>query len=271
MGAGNPETAEEINMNNRKILYLIPATAIVVIVMAAVSMFYRNAQAGNTEAEITKEEARKIVLYDSGAKAEDVTFTKEKLDMESGILTYEMDFYTGEKSYEYELNAQTGSIREKEVTSRKTTTEKKAEKKTGEEKTVEKSKQAGTDEVIGVEKAQEIVLKKAGLKSSQVAFSKCNLDTDDGIMVYEIEFRYDGKEYDYDVDACNGKILESDISVVEVKDTDIDDRTDDSDHDEDHDDDNDNDDDHDDYDDKDDDNDKDDDDDDHDDDHDEED
>ena len=133
-------------------------------------------------------------------------------------------------SYEYELNAQTGSIREKEVVSRRTTTEKKAEQKTDEEKTVGNSRQTGTDEVIGVEKAQEIVLKEAGLKSSQVTFSKCNLDTDDGIMVYEIEFRYDGSEYDFDVDAYSGKILESDIDVVEVKDKNIDDRTDDDEH-----------------------------------------
>ena len=234
-------------MNNRRVLYLIPATAMVIIVMAAVSMFYRNAQAGDTQAEISKEEARKIVLYDAGAKAEDVTFTKEKLDMEAGILTYEMDFYTGEKSYEYELNAQTGSIREKEVTSRRKTTT--TEKKADQSKKIVETRQTGTDKVIGVEKAQEIVLKEAGLKASQVTFSQCNLDTEDGVMVYEIEFRHDGKEYDYGVDALTGKIVESDIDVIEVKtnlkenksadvdDNDSDDRYDDDDHDDDDDDD----------------------------------
>ena len=67
-------------------------------------------------------------------------------------------------------------------------------------------------QVISVDKAKEIALRDAGLASSQVQFEKAMLDRDDGRLVYEIEFFIRGqKEYDYEIDACTGQILERDV------------------------------------------------------------
>ncbi len=60
---------------------------------------------------------------------------------------------------------------------------------------------------IGEAAAKEIALKKAGLNASQVVFEKAQLDRDDGIWQYEIEFRQNNIEYDVDVKADDGKIL----------------------------------------------------------------
>ncbi len=63
---------------------------------------------------------------------------------------------------------------------------------------------------IGLDKAKSIACKKAGLSVGSVKFTKAKYDRDDGVPVYEIEFRHDGYEYDVDVHATSGKILDYD-------------------------------------------------------------
>lgn len=70
---------------------------------------------------------------------------------------------------------------------------------------------ARSENLISEEKAKEIVLEHAGYEESEVNFLKVNLEFDDGRNEYEIEFRAEGNlEYDYSVDAANGKIVEFD-------------------------------------------------------------
>ena len=44
-------------------------------------------------------------------------------------------------------------------------------------------------------KAKQIALSHAGLTSSQVTFKRTELDFDDGIQKYEVEFYYNNREY----------------------------------------------------------------------------
>ena len=60
---------------------------------------------------------------------------------------------------------------------------------------------------ISVERAKEIALSHAGLSADQVTFVKVNMDFDDGIQKYEIEFYYNYREYSYEIDANTGNIL----------------------------------------------------------------
>ena len=64
---------------------------------------------------------------------------------------------------------------------------------------------------IGVDKAKEIALKKAGLSSGDVIFDRTELDIENGVHVYEVEFRMGKKEYTADIKADDGKILEFDV------------------------------------------------------------
>lgn len=61
------------------------------------------------------DKAKSIALKDAGLSASSVTFTKAKLDREDGVRVYEIEFYTNTKEYEYEINAKTGKIRDKDV------------------------------------------------------------------------------------------------------------------------------------------------------------
>ena len=60
---------------------------------------------------------------------------------------------------------------------------------------------------ISLDKAKEIALSHAGLSADQVTFVQVNMDFDDGIQKYEIEFYYNYREYSYEIDANTGNIL----------------------------------------------------------------
>ena len=63
---------------------------------------------------------------------------------------------------------------------------------------------------IGVDKAKEIALTHAGVNESDVTFQKAKLSYDDGQHEYELEFYSDTVEYDYEIDAHTGKIIDWD-------------------------------------------------------------
>lgn len=71
--------------------------------------------------------------------------------------------------------------------------------------------QAQTASVISVDKAKQIALSHAGV--SGASFKKVKLDTDDGVRVYEIEFKVGNVEYEYDIDASSGAIISSSSEI----------------------------------------------------------
>lgn len=143
---------------------------------------------------VTRESARSIALADAGLSAGEVTFTKSKLDREDGKWVYEIEFITGDAEYEYEIDAATGAILEKSVEGRKSS-----------------GGSTGSANYIGVDQAKAIALKNAGLSAGEVTFTKAKLEKDDGVRKYEIEFRKGGTEYEYEIDAATGAILECDV------------------------------------------------------------
>ena len=66
---------------------------------------------------------------------------------------------------------------------------------------------------IGEEKAKQIALKHANV--TNITNYKIELDFDD-VMVYEIEFKSNNKEYDYEINALTGDIIEYEIDNNET-------------------------------------------------------
>ena len=143
--------------------------------------------------DISCENARTIALDDAALATSDAVFTKTKLDREDGRLVYEVEFMSGDAVYEYEIDAATGAIREKSFEVRAT------------------ARPSQSVNYIGVDQAKNAALSDAGLSASDVSFAKAKLEKDDGMRKYEIEFRKDGTEYEYEIDADTGAILERDI------------------------------------------------------------
>lgn len=60
---------------------------------------------------------------------------------------------------------------------------------------------------ITEEKAKEIAVADAGLKTGDVTFDRVETGTEQGAAVYEIEFKTSSKEYDYDICTKDGEIV----------------------------------------------------------------
>lgn len=61
---------------------------------------------------------------------------------------------------------------------------------------------------IGKDKALNIALAKAGLKKSQISGCEVEFECDDGIITYDIEFYCGSTEYEFEIDATTGNIIE---------------------------------------------------------------
>ena len=88
--------------------------------------------------------------------------------------------------------------------------------------------EAYTGEYIGYESALAAALSHAGLDSSQVSGTEVEMDCENGVIVYEVEFKYSGQDYEYEINASTGEIMVSDVDVDDDQDdNDSDDDTDD--------------------------------------------
>ena len=137
----------------------------------------------------------------AGVSSGSVSFVKAKIDTEDGVKVYDIEFYSGNVEYDYEINAATGAIVsfDQDIENYEIPTQPAA------------PTQAQTASVISVDKAKQIALSHAGV--SGASFKKVKLDTDDGVRVYEIEFKVGNVEYDYDIDASSGAIISSSSEI----------------------------------------------------------
>jgi uncharacterized membrane protein YkoI len=72
---------------------------------------------------------------------------------------------------------------------------------------------AYTGEYIGYENALATALADAGVDASQVSDSHVEMDCENGAIIYEVEFKYGGQEYEYEVDAVSGNIVKSEAEA----------------------------------------------------------
>lgn len=147
---------------------------------------------------ISKDSALQIALNHAGLNKDSVKKIDCDLDLENGTVVYDVEFETADTKYDYEIHAVTGKIID---------TEKKA---------IPAGKPAEhNDDVIpegnyiAAEKAKQAALDHAGVAKANAQKLTCELDNENGKIVYEVEFEYQGYEYDYDIDAVTGKILKN--------------------------------------------------------------
>lgn len=158
----------------------------------------QQAQTTTTAEAVSMDEAKQIVLEDAGVAEADVTFTKSKEEKDDGRQIYDLEFYTADQEFEYEVDAASGSILDKNQEARKTSAV--SNQTTTVENKTENNGQISLDE------AKKIALKDAGVNAKDATFTKTELDRDDGVWSYELDFYTDSAEYDYEVHAETGDI-----------------------------------------------------------------
>lgn len=142
--------------------------------------------------DIGSEKAKSIALNHAGVTSSTAKFVKVERDRDDGRLLYEVEFYAGNKEYDYEILASDGTILSYDAD-------------------IEgyRIPSSSSSSNIGAEKAKQIALQHAGLSASDVNFVKVEFDYDDGRAEYEIEFHHNFREYEYTIDAASGTILEA--------------------------------------------------------------
>jgi uncharacterized membrane protein YkoI len=65
------------------------------------------------------------------------------------------------------------------------------------------------DGYVGRQAAIRAALAHAKFNEADVRKLRCELDREDGVMVYEVDFKKDGFEYDYDIDARTGTVIKA--------------------------------------------------------------
>ena len=201
-------------MNNNKAMKKISTLSILGILGATVLSGSLMTFAANSS-YIGLEKAKSIALKDAGVSG--VTFVKAKLDSDDGVRVYDIEFYKDNVEYDYEIDAITGQIREKDLDIENYTIPQNKNNKINNLNDSNNSNNTNTSNKqnnaadIGVERAKSIALKDAGV--SGVTVVKAKLDYENGVRVYDVEFYKGNVEYDYEIDAATGKILEKDRDI----------------------------------------------------------
>ena len=153
----------------------------------------------NNTGNISLDKAKEIALSHAGLSADQVTFVKVNMDFDDGIQKYDIKFYCNGQEYDYEINSSNGQIVQFDYDMENNYIPN--------NNTTNYQSNVNTTANISVERAKEIALSHAGLASNQVTFQRIELDFDNGIQKYEIEFYYNYREYSYEIDANTGNIL----------------------------------------------------------------
>ena len=184
-----------------------------------------NTQTNNTVAKenkgskITLDEAKKIALNHANLTSKEVSFINAEADMDNGVEFYDIEFYSNNKEYDYEISAADGKIIEYDYdvegygkstnTSHNNTssTNKQNNNKTNNNDVNTNTNSNTSSNKISADKAKKIALNHANLTSNQVSYVQVEADFDDYTPSYDVEFYHNNVEYSYEINANNGNII----------------------------------------------------------------
>lgn len=199
-------------------------------------------------AQISADEAFAKALAEAGVKEADAFLKKNHIDWENGAQVYEIEFFVKNADgsvteYEYAVNAVTGNVVERSMEqelvkvppvqanpgSGSAQIPQQTQPGSGSSQTPAQTQPtqpaqqqpvtpvpqqpvtpAPQGNYISVDQAKSIALSHAGVGTG-ATFIKAQLDHDDGRMVYEIEFYVGRTEYNVDVDAVSGTVVDYDM------------------------------------------------------------
>ena len=148
----------------------------------------------SSKAYIGEAKAKAIALEHANVAEKDIWNYEWELDGDKGIMVYEIEFKLDGYEYDYEINATTGAIV-------------KNQKERDDDYSAVISTAGGN--YISAEEAKSIALKHAGVSESDLIGYSDDLDSDYGIMHYDVEFKAGGYEYDYEINAATGDIIKN--------------------------------------------------------------
>jgi len=149
----------------------------------------------SAKAYIGKDAAKLAALTHAGVEESAITHFEIELDMERGVMVYDVEFDADGIEYDYDIHAENGSVVKYD------------NKRDDDAKTDSTTGESTASPVIGEDKAKLAAYTHADVDEADVLYSKAKLDREHGIVIYEIEFRTAEYEYEYDISADTGDVL----------------------------------------------------------------
>lgn len=146
----------------------------------------------STAKEITLDAAKQTALQHAGKTASEVTFVKAHKDFDDGQSIYEIEFVeqsgNSYQEYDYEISTTTGAIISSDFDAEGYAPQ-----------------QQGSASKTEAEARSIALAKVPGAKASDCSLW---LDNDDGRLIYEGKIIFNQMEYEFEIDAYSGTILE---------------------------------------------------------------
>lgn len=167
--------------------------------IAVAALTFTSVSLTSFASDITLDRAKEIALEHAGLTESQVTFVKNKKEIDDGKAQYEIEFVSGSTEYDYDIDASTGKIISFDQDIEDSTY------------TTKTSPKADSSVKVTKDQALQIALDHAGLTTKDVTLPKVKKDHDDGKEVYEVEFHVGFNEYSYNIDVATGEILDFEI------------------------------------------------------------
>ena len=213
--AAREQQARENNISTGKaalvnhVLAINPSLKFDALAKLSVEELKDLAEAGAPAMPIGMDAARTAAEEYAGTMAVDSVTAEVDPELDESPAHYEVELQTAWGEFEYLVDAYTGNVLSGQkdllaaVSASNETT-----KPSG-----QKPALSGTVQDIGYAKAKSIALNHAGVSENQAYDMEIELDDEDGTIVYEVEFKSDGMEYSYEINAATGAILKHETEI----------------------------------------------------------
>ena len=210
--AGREQQARENNISTGKaalvnhVLALNSALKFDALAKLSVEELKDLAEAGAPAMPIGKAAAAYAAEQYAGTAALDSVTAEVDSELDESPAHYEVELHTAWGEFEYLVDAYTGKVLSGQkdlLTTASTPSTPNVTTKPSDQK----PDPSGTAQDIGYAKAKSIALNHAGVSENEAYDMDIELDDEDGILVYEVEFKSGNMEYDYEINAATGAIL----------------------------------------------------------------
>ena len=185
-----------------RVLAINPALKFDALAKLSVEELKDLAEAGAPAMPIGKDAAAYAAEQYAGTTALDSVTVEVDPELDESPAHYEVELHTAWGEFEYLVDAYTGKV----LSGQKDLP---ATAPVGDE-TAKPTAPTGD---IGHAKAKSIALNHAGVSESKAYDMEIELDDEDGTLVYEVEFKFGGMEYSYEINAATGAVLKHEAEL----------------------------------------------------------
>ena len=181
---------------------------LIIIGILVLNLIFAFGCSKNEKNYISQKEAMDIALKDASVTKEDAVFVKTEADRDDGRKVYEIEFFTNDNvEYDYEIDAKTGKIISYDADAEGYVSGNEAPE-------VSSGKAETTQEEIEISEEDAVKIALEEVPGATQKDVRVKRDFDDGRKQYDVTVIYDKIEYDFEIDAKTGTILEKDSESV---------------------------------------------------------